>query len=606
MQAIPPSALLNQGLRALAAGQSQVAERLLTQAWHLSVPAPEAAAALGQLAAQQQQWAQAEAWFQRALQVREAQPRVWFALAQMQEVQGRAGEAQESFAQAAQLSPDWAAAHYELARCARELGQADRALAAAQRAVQLKPDDANARQLLGMLQEERGDLPAALQAVDAALRLAPQRATLHHNRGVVLHRQGRSAEALLAHRQALALGLDVPEAHYNLGNTLQALGQTQEALQAYRQALRLAPLHALSLYDLTKLRWALGHEDFDAELRAAEAAAPEADLPSSLQGLMWLRAGEGERARLAYERAISLAPAQGAHWDGLGQTLSLLGQHEQAVHAHHRAVELAPRDVAVLGNAARSLYAAGLTEQGLAMAQRAWQLSPLDQHAIALVGLGWRLSGDTRHAWLHAPEFVLGAVDIEPPPGWADIESFNAALAQELAALHTDAQAPIDQTLRHGTQTRGNIFDLSLPLVTALRQQIEKAISSWLVERPQDPEHPFLGRNTGRWRFSDSWSSRLRSSGFHTNHVHSHGWLSCCYYIQTPPSALQSTTHEGWIKFGEPDLPEPLRSELPPSSFLAPKPGRLALFPSYFWHGTVPFQADGRHRLTIAFDVIPA
>jgi hypothetical protein len=31
----------------------------------------------------------------------------------------------------------------------------------------------------------------------------------------------------------------------------------------------------------------------------------------------------------------------------------------------------------------------------------------------------------------------------------------------------------------------------------------------------------------------------------------------------------------------------------------------LVLFPSFFWHGTVPF-TRGERRLTAAFDVVPA
>jgi hypothetical protein len=34
---------------------------------------------------------------------------------------------------------------------------------------------------------------------------------------------------------------------------------------------------------------------------------------------------------------------------------------------------------------------------------------------------------------------------------------------------------------------------------------------------------------------------------------------------------------------------------------IEPKPGRLVLFPSYFWHGTRPFAAG--ERLSVAFDV---
>ncbi|WP_414708827.1 putative 2OG-Fe(II) oxygenase, partial [Roseateles sp.] len=43
----------------------------------------------------------------------------------------------------------------------------------------------------------------------------------------------------------------------------------------------------------------------------------------------------------------------------------------------------------------------------------------------------------------------------------------------------------------------------------------------------------------------------------------------------------------------------------PPQRFEAPRPGRLLLFPSYLWHGTLPFEDDA-FRLTVAFDVVPA
>jgi hypothetical protein len=44
---------------------------------------------------------------------------------------------------------------------------------------------------------------------------------------------------------------------------------------------------------------------------------------------------------------------------------------------------------------------------------------------------------------------------------------------------------------------------------------------------------------------------------------------------------------------------------LPPEHFVEPRAGMLVLFPSYFWHGTVPFH-EGGGRLTAAIDVIPA
>lgn len=604
MAAIHPASSLGQGLRALAGGQLDAARALLERALHETPAAPEAPAALGQLAARRQQWGEAEAWFLRSLQLHAAQPRVWLARGQMLEMLQRPADAAEAFAQAARYQPGWAVAHYEQARIRRELGQRELALQAAQQAVRLAPQDAKALQLLAMLQEELGDPAAALPTLDAALSLAADSAALHHNRGVVLHRLGRHAEALAAHERALALGLDVADAHYNHANTLQALGRADAALTAYRRALALQPLHALALYDLARLRWALGHADFSAELEAAEAAAPASDLPPSLLGLLLLRAERGEAAAAAYRRAAALAPDKAAYADGLGQALCLLGQHEASCVAHAQAVALAPQEVAVLGNAARSFYAAGQFAEGLALAERARALAPRDQHALALVGTGWRLTGDPRADALEDLERCVAVIDLAPPPGFADMASFNAALAEELTRLHTDAEAPIDQTLRHGTQTRGNLFDLDLPRVQALKGQIAKAITAWLASRPADADHPFLGRRGASWHFTDSWSSRLRSSGFHTNHVHGHGWLSSCYYVATPPSALREGSRDGWIKFGEPDLPEPVRSRLPPRRMEAPQPGRLVLFPSYLWHGTTPFQ-DEAYRLTVAFDVVP-
>ncbi|HET6912296.1 MAG TPA: putative 2OG-Fe(II) oxygenase, partial [Rhodanobacteraceae bacterium] len=62
--------------------------------------------------------------------------------------------------------------------------------------------------------------------------------------------------------------------------------------------------------------------------------------------------------------------------------------------------------------------------------------------------------------------------------------------------------------------------------------------------------------------------------------------------------------HEGWLQLGEPGFKT--QPPLPPERFVKPEPGLLALFPSYMWHGTIPFSGDdGQSRLTIAFDVVP-
>jgi len=118
------------------------------------------------------------------------------------------------------------------------------------------------------------------------LSVAPDHLGLLHNRAVLLQRGHRHAEALALHDRAAALGLDAADAHYNRGNTLQSLGRHEEALQAYLAALARDGGHLLAHFDLARLRWRLGDENFDAdiraELRAELHAEPQAELRAEL------------------------------------------------------------------------------------------------------------------------------------------------------------------------------------------------------------------------------------------------------------------------------------------------------------------------------------
>jgi hypothetical protein len=79
------------------------------------------------------------------------------------------------------------------------------------------------------------------------------------------------------------------------------------------------------------------------------------------------------------------------------------------------------------------------------------------------------------------------------------------------------------------------------------------------------------------------------------------GWLSSAFYVALPAAIERG--REGWIEFGRPGVPtEPA---LDAEHAIKPEPGLLVLFPSYMWHGTVPFSGEDP-RLTIAFDLTPA
>ena len=77
--------------------------------------------------------------------------------------------------------------------------------------------------------------------------------------------------------------------------------------------------------------------------------------------------------------------------------------------------------------------------------------------------------------------------------------------------------------------------------------------------------------------------------------------MSSALYVSLPSRTEGECEDAGWFTLGEPD--EKLGLKLEPWRKIEPKTAQLVLFPSWMWHGTVPF-AEGE-RLTVAFDVAP-
>jgi hypothetical protein len=96
---------------------------------------------------------------------------------------------------------------------------------------------------------------------------------------------------------------------------------------------------------------------------------------------------------------------------------------------------------------------------------------------------------------------------------------------------------------------------------------------------------------------------KLGSQGFHTNHVHPYGWLSCCNYIALPSAvSTGESNRSGWIKFGETSLALGARERI--AQAIQPRIGHCVFFPAYFWHGTIPFVGT-EPRLTVPCDFEP-
>src|SRR4029079_1202352 len=89
-------------------------------------------------------------------------------------------------------------------------------------------------------------------------------------------------------------------------------------------------------------------------------------------------------------------------------------------------------------------------------------------------------------------------------------------LTATLRNLHTLSGQPLEQSLRGGTQTDGNIFTHIDPVPVQLRQALRDTEAEDVAKFPApDPSHPLLGVARSPIGFQGAWSVRLHTKGYH-------------------------------------------------------------------------------------------
>jgi tetratricopeptide (TPR) repeat protein len=572
--------------------------------------APDAQQLLAMCAADAGQAPESERAFRAALALAPDQPVILLNFAASLRKSRRHDEAIALLRRATQVAPALAKPWIELGAAALDAGNPMLAREALLRGVQLQPDAAAAWHALGNAHRALDEIDAAEAALQRAVALAPGSAPARIGLGVVQRLLGRPEAAIGSLQQAASAGYAGPELADALTGALLDAGRLGEALRQARELVRTRPDFVPGQVTLANLLWEYGPvvapgEDAVATLRQAVQARPDdADLRLAFVGFL-LTARQPDEALAAVQalRARADAPMLVALEADARQMQGDLEAAGALYAQAHRG--FGDTDAAFLNAYARYLFAA--RQPGLAAdrASEALRRYPDDQEAWANLGTAWRLLGDRREAWLCDYERLVGVVPVEPPPGHADVDTFLAALRAVLEPLHQAGREPLRQSLRGGSQTSGRLFGRGDPAIAAAQQALQDAAQRWLATLPEDASHPFLRRNTRAIRFSGSWSVRLWSSGRHVNHIHPEGWMSSAFYVALPPSIGADRGdggNAGYLQFGQP--PAELGVELPPRRTVRPVPGQLALFPSYFWHGTVPFE-DTHPRLTIAFDMLP-
>ena len=437
-----------------------------------------------------------------------------------------------------------------------------------------------------------------------AVALFPASGVAWHNMAATLGDLGRAGEARAACEEAFARGLDAPETWSVYARSLLALGDHDAAEAAYAEIARRAPRGVGVAIERANVAW-MRRGVLEEALAALDACFAAGGDPAPLIGgkaTLLEAAGEPVRAADLLARAAEMLPDDLSILLGAAHSAMVVDRMSEAERFLALAERLQPDADSVLIQAAVIHLAAGRPEVALAKVHEGLRRRPQDQALLGWAATAARAAGDPLHAELYDFAAMVRVYDLATPPGWPSLAAYLDDLAAALDRLHLYRQHPANQSLRQGSQTLHLLTGSDDPAIMAFFAAIGAPIRDYMAKLGPGSD-PLRARNNGDYRIKGAWSVRLRPHGFHRDHFHAQGWLSSAFYVRTPDAALDRGGREGWIRFGKP----PFRTEpaLEAEHFVRPRPGRLVLFPSYLWHGTVPFTTD-EDRLTMAFDAVPA
>lgn len=283
----------------------------------------------------------------------------WFARGSCEFRLNRWREAEASFERALELDPQSVGSQFMLGRVRHTLGDFDGALAALERARQLDPRSAQIATYLDRQLRVAGDYVGAERLIGEALRANPDAAELWFAQGQLRIRRGELAPGEAALRRAVELDPTLEQAHRELAALLTRSGREEEG--RYRLALAERWLDHDSFGSLLNVRRRLFPEDPAIPLTLARLEISQQRFRQAWSQLQLCERLGGPPEAIAAARA--LIDAEGGRIERAEAALAGLGDDDGWAELARAAVE------------AR----AGRTDAALRHLERAQQVGPGDR-----------------------------------------------------------------------------------------------------------------------------------------------------------------------------------------------------------------------------------
>ncbi|MFT7359644.1 putative 2OG-Fe(II) oxygenase [Parasphingorhabdus sp.] len=330
--------------------------------------------------------------------------------------------------------------------------------------------------------------------------------------------------------------------------------------------------------------------------------------------------------RLAYA-LVEYAPDQTCSWSAYAQSLRLNDQMDDAKKAVDKGLDIDPDCIGLLTLLGKLSLESGDVAKAEHVLRRAFDIDP--QYSVlplceALIKAGSldeaekRLSDTVRQSGrTTSSEATSYIINLLKGGGKAQkISEYGKLLQQSQQSEHfnPDEMARFNQEL--SDCLNGHPALLFEPSNTATAQGRQAAIHNLLPPRLIDPiitmlqteaerffernrQHEFMNFRPEKLNIT-SWAVVLEKGGYQHPHIHPGGWLSGVYYVEVGRE-YDEDGNGGAIEFLKP--PESLIGDVNPETIvIKPQNGLMLLFPSHFYHHTIPHTGE-KERISISFDI---
>ncbi len=591
---------MQQGLHYHQSGNLEEAENCYKQSLVLQSDNYETLQLLGALMHRLKRHAQAINYLHRSLNIEPNQAHVLNSLGNVYKAMGQLSDAQNQYELSLKLKPDYIDPYLNYSSLLLDLKRLNEV------GVVLETGRAyfarNPRFMLieAKLAKEQQNYSKAIDILLNSISISPNQIATLHDLGLAYRLNGQSSLAIECYQKVEKLGHRSEAFFHNYANALSDQSASNIALEYYSKALQMNPIARETLLNWCDLMWESGQAShmFVAYERAisSNTDAPVEVFLDYIQKR--LRIKQRESAQEILQKMQHLFP-NSPYCDvadiAIKREMKDYTYNESALNIALREPSL---ELQYKLDVLEYLLEAGAVEGVYRHITELLKVHPDDQLLLALLHTCSRLLPQLSYPF-GSLENYLFEYQIQPPEGQS-LSSYLAELKIYLLELHSSKEQPLEQTLHKGTQTRGNLFDIDHPLLAHIQAQYQLAVRAYIEQKGHLPQlYPGFWQKK-KTEFSGSWSVALKQSGFHNHHVHPMGWLSSACYIALPN--LTDVDNQGYFQVGVPNLANNGLG-LSPLKEVKPTPGKLVLFPSMLWHGTVPFEENSL-RLSIACDIV--